>query len=245
MVNSPSLTSDVFQDGRTAFTPAPVGWPMDPLDPPPPANFDATMAELFSFPPFAGDVHTTYMPDNSGILDPASFLDLPPPMPFDQLAATSFQSSQSSASPMTCFATSGLQDVSNKNSLNFAANGRDTSSTRKDKRSIGVSVLLSRILLWVLITLGQSIVRAECRRLCGATEYTAVTMRQNSRPARRTKYTLPDPGAMPRRDGSGMLLHNPQWKKPTTNIVNELFIDAVVDAVQLVQVSSATRASNY
>lgn len=75
--------------------------------------------------------------------------------------------------------------------------------------------------------------------------YTTVVMRQNSRPVRRTKYTLPDLDAMPRRDSNGMLLHNPRWNKPTTNIVNELFIDAVVDAVQLVQVSSATRVSNY
>jgi hypothetical protein len=54
------------------------------------------------------------------------------------------------------------------------------------------------------------------------------------------KYTLPDPDATPRQDASGTLLHNPQWKKPATSVVNRLFIDAVIDAVQSVQVSRAT-----
>ena len=161
--------SDVFQDGHTTFTPAPIGWPKDmgfnlppsvnPLDPPSPTNFKPAMAELFSLPSFAGDIHssdTAYMLDNSGILDQALYLNLPHLMPFDQPAATSFRSflpNQSPASPMTCFTTSGLLDTSNKNSINFAASGRNMSSTRKDKRSIGVSTLLSCILIWVLITL--------------------------------------------------------------------------------------------
>jgi hypothetical protein len=94
MANSSSFMSDVFQDGRTVFTPAPVGWPMDvgfnlppsvnPLDPPPPTNFDAAMAELFSSPPFVGNVHssdTTYMLDNRSILDPVLYLGLPPLLP--------------------------------------------------------------------------------------------------------------------------------------------------------------------
>jgi hypothetical protein len=156
MANSSLYMSDVFQDGRTMFTPAPIGWPTDMgfnLPPPPPTNFEPAMAELFSLPSFAGDIHssdTTYMPDNSGVLDQALYLNLPPLMPFDQPAATSFRSSlpnQSPASPMTRFTTSGLLDVSNKCSIDFTASGRNMSSTRKDKRSMGVSALLSCILI--------------------------------------------------------------------------------------------------
>jgi hypothetical protein len=85
----------------------------------------------------------------------------------------------------------------------------------------------------------KSIVRAECRRLCGAIEYSTVISRRNSHPIRINKYVLPDPDAMPRLDAQGILLHNPQWGKPTTNSTNRLFIDAVVDAVPLVPVSYA------
>jgi hypothetical protein len=106
------------------------------------------MAEVFSFTPSADHVqpsYTTYMPD---------VLDLPPLVPTDQ-AATWFHPSlpnQSPALPMTSFATSGLQDASNANFINFAADDRDASSIQKDKRSIGVSASLSRILFCVLIT---------------------------------------------------------------------------------------------
>jgi hypothetical protein len=119
------------------------------MDPPLPADFDAAMAELFLFTPPADHVqssYTTYMPD---------ILDLPPLIPIDQPAATWFHSSlpnQSPALPMTSFAASGLQDISNANFINFAVNGRDASLIQKDKRSIGVSASLSRILFCVLIT---------------------------------------------------------------------------------------------
>jgi hypothetical protein len=168
--------SDIFQDGRTMITPASFGWSVNagfnlppaistplvnPMDPLQPANFDAVLAELFSFTPSVDGVQpsdTTHMPDNSGVLDPALYLlDLPPLMPVDQLTVTSFQPSlpnQLPISPMTGFATSGLQDISNANFINFAANAHDTisKSTWKDKRSIGIGALLSHILLCVLTT---------------------------------------------------------------------------------------------
>jgi len=42
---------------------------------------------------------------------------------------------------------------------------------------------------------------------------------------------------MHRYDANGMLLHNPQWGRPATNGINELFFEAVIDATQLVPVS--------
>jgi hypothetical protein len=147
------------------FTPASVNWstnvlgfnlPPDvstpsvsPMDPPPPANFDAIMAELFSFSPSADDVQSsdaTNMPNNSGILDPAFYSsDIPSPIPVDQLNPASFQSSlpnRSPTAPVTSFAAFGLQDISNANFINFAVNDCDTSSQliRKDERSIAVGV---------------------------------------------------------------------------------------------------------
>jgi hypothetical protein len=93
------------------------------------------------------------------------------------------------------------------------------------------------ILLQTLISISQSIVRAECKRLCGAIEYRELSARQNSNPVRRRKYILPDPDSTPRRDANGMLLHNPQWGQPATNGINAQFFDAVIDAVQQVPVS--------
>src|ERR1700683_2876915 len=170
-------SSDVFQDGRAMFTPASFNWSTDvpgfnlppaisppsvnPMDPPPPADFEAIMAELFSFIPSADDVQssdTTHMPNNGAILDPAFYSsDIPSLIPVDQLTAASFQSSlpnQSPTSPMMSFATSGLQDISNTNFINFAVNAYDTSSQliQKDERSVVVGVLVSHILLCVLIT---------------------------------------------------------------------------------------------
>jgi len=162
--------SDVFQDGRAMFTPASFGQStnagfnlppaistplVNPVDLPQPANFDAMLAELFSFTPSVDGVQpsdTTHMPDNSGILDPALYLsDLPPLMPVDQPTVTSFQPSlpnQLPTLPMTGFATSGLQDILNANFINFAADAHDTSSklTWKDKRSIGVGALVFHVL---------------------------------------------------------------------------------------------------
>ena len=93
------------------------------------------------------------------------------------------------------------------------------------------------ILFCALIVIWQSIVRAECRRLCGAIEYSEVATRRNSHPIRRMKYILPDPDGVPRRDANGTLLHNPQWGKPVANNTNALFINAVIEAVRLVPVS--------
>ena len=49
---------------------------------------------------------------------------------------------------------------------------------------------------------------------------------------------MPFPNSIPHQDAHGMLLHNPQWKQPVTSAINKLFIEAVVDAIQLAQVSS-------
>jgi hypothetical protein len=93
------------------------------------------------------------------------------------------------------------------------------------------------ILLQPLISISQTIVRAECKRLCGAIEYTELSVRQNSNRVRRRKYTLPNPDSTHRYDANGMLLHNPQWGQPTTSDINAQFFDAVIDAVQQVPVS--------
>jgi hypothetical protein len=88
-----------------------------------------------------------------------------------------------------------------------------------------------------LILIFQTIVRAECRRLCGAVEYSEINARKNTYSIMRRKYILPDPNDTPRHDANGTRLHNPQWGRPATNHINDQFIDAVIDAVQLVPVS--------
>jgi hypothetical protein len=130
------------------------------MDPPLPANFQAVMAELFSFVPSVDEVQssdTSRMPNNSGILDPALYSsDIPSLIPVDQLTTASSQSSlpsQLPTLPMMSFSTSGLQDLSNANFINFTVNACDTSSQliQKDERSVVVGVLVSYILLCILI----------------------------------------------------------------------------------------------
>lgn len=97
--------------------------------------------------------------------------------------------------------------------------------------------MLHSSVLCPLISNFQTIVRAECRRLCGAVQYGEINARKNTYSITRRKYTLPDPDDTPRHDANGMRLHNPQWGRPVTDRINERFIDAVIDAVQLVPVS--------
>ena len=91
------------------FTPASFNWSTDvpgfnlppiistlsvnSMDPPPPADFEAVIAELFSFILSVDDVQssdTTHMPNNDGILDPELYSsDMPSLILVDQMTAAS------------------------------------------------------------------------------------------------------------------------------------------------------------
>jgi hypothetical protein len=190
-------------------------------------------------PEFAAHV----LEDHSPPISDWNFRDLSPLMPrATNLPATDSEplqlTPQDQPPPMSV--PTGLsapnEVLSNTNFINFPLGGRHKNNL-KDRRSLAVRIPHASQLLCPLISYFQTIIRAECRRLCGAIEYSEINTRQNTYSIRRRKYILPDLDDTPRRDANGMRLHNPQWGRPVTDHINEQFTDAVIDAVQLVPVS--------
>src|SRR5882757_10763043 len=234
--------------------------PADPsVDPRSNTNIDNVLSTIFSLFPSEPTDHTMldenlsrpsefteatwHMLEDSGLTmgSKFDFSDLPPLAPtIDHSTTTSLQTTfHNQLFPMDSAMGLGTlvpQAIDNANFFNFSLVGRE--KTSKDNRTMGVCVSgILYVFFRALISILQSIVRAECRRLCGAIEYSEVTPRRNSHPTKRRKYILPDPDSLPRYDSNSMPLHSPQWGKPATDVINNLFFEAVIDAVQSVPVS--------
>ncbi len=217
--------------------------PADPsVDPRSNTNIDNVLSTIFSLFPSEPTDHT--MPDEN-LSQPSEFTEATWHMLEDSgltmgsefdFSQTTFHNQLFPMDSAMGLGTLVPQAIDNANFFNFSLVGRE--KTSKDNRTMGVCVSgILYVFFRALISILQSIVRAECRRLCGAIEYNEVTPRRNSHPTKRRKYILPDPDSLPRYDSNSMPLHSPQWGKPTTDVINNLLFEAVIDAVQSVPVS--------